>query len=168
MKRRSGEGKRSAGAGGLRRFARDRSGSVTVDFIVSLPILLAILVLTSEYGRTLQMRMTLESAVADAARYLSRAPLVPGGDAFPPEAVAIARNLIVSRVPTPHLAISDPALGEVDGRRTVGISAAAGVESPALGLLAIMAAPEAQADLDLGEVEGLIVTAVETVVHFGR
>ncbi len=150
------------------RFAGSERASVTVDFIISLPILLAILVLTSEYGRTLQMRMTLEAAVADAARYLSRAPLTPGEDAFPPEAVAIAQSLITSRVPTTHLAISAPALGDLGGRRTVGLSAAAGVESPALGLLALMATPEARADLDLGEVEGLVVTARETVLWFGR
>ncbi|MFV0472709.1 MAG: TadE family protein [Pikeienuella sp.] len=152
--------------GAARRFRADRAGAATVDFIVSLPILLAVLVLTSEYGRVLQMRAVLDNAVADAARYLSRAPLDASGAAFPPGVIEIAEELISARINTRHLAISAPAIGEDGEFRTVRVSAAAGVEAPALGLLGLggdhgeASSPE--------EIDGLFVAAAETVRYFGR
>lgn len=155
--------------GAFRRWLADRSASVTVDFIVSVPILLAVLVLTSEYGRVLQARAALDGAVADAARYLSRAPLDETGEAFPPGVVEIADGLIRARLGVRHLAISAPALGRDGDFRTVGLSAAAGVVTPALGLLGLGGGARGTAEgLALGDVEGLIVTSAETVRYFGR
>ncbi len=152
----------------LRRFAEDDRASVSVDFIISIPILLAVLVLTTEYGRMLQMRSSLENAVADAARYLSRVPLAPSGDAFPAQIVETAEGLITARVNTPFLAISAPVVEDSGGVTTVRLSAAAGVPTPALRVLAIFG-PKANADgLPIEDIEGLIVTASETVRHFGR
>lgn len=152
------------------RFAGDRRASVSVDFIVSLPILLAVLVLISEYGRVLQMRNAMDNAVADAARYLSRIELEPGGDSFPPGAADIAKGLIRSRLATDVYAISDPVVFDSNGFRMVGISAAAGVRSPALGLLGFAGPSSRQLEsgLNLREIEGLIVTAEESVRYFGR
>lgn len=154
----------------LRRFGSDSRASVAVDFIISLPILLAVLVLTSEYGRVLQMRNAMDNAVADAARYLSRVELEPDGRAFPPGAVAIARQVIGSRLATDVYAISDPVVVEVNGFPMVGISAAAGVRSPALGLLGFAGPSSRQLEsgLNLRNVEGLVVTASERVRYFGR
>ena len=155
--------------GRLKAFASDRRASVTVDFIVSIPILLGVLVLTSEYGRLLQMRSTLDNAVADATRYLSRVPLDPGGTGFNQNVVDVAEGLITSRVNTPYLAISAPEIGSAGGYTTIRISAAAGVASPALGLLSI-GNPELKsgAGLELRDVQGIVVTASETLRHFGR
>ncbi|QIE57226.1 pilus assembly protein [Pikeienuella piscinae] len=157
----------------LRRFFANRSASVTVDFVISIPILLAVLVLTSEYGRVLQMRATLDNAVADAARYLSRAPLDETGEAFPPSVVSVANQLITSRLNTSYVAISNPVIGaasnEAGGFATVGLSAAAGVASPILGLFSLGGGPRQTADgLALKEIEGLIVTSADTVRYFGR
>lgn len=157
----------------LRRFFVDRSASVTVDFVISIPILLAVLVLTSEYGRVLQMRATLDNAVADAARYLSRAPFDETGAAFPPDVVGIADRLITSRLNTPYVAISAPVIGSANngagGFTTVGLSAAAGVASPILGLFTLGGGPRQTADgLALKDVEGLVVTSTDTVRYFGR
>ncbi len=155
-------------AAGLRRFLAADAASVSVDFVVSIPILLAVLVLTSEYGRVLQMRASLGNAVADAARYLSRVPLDQTGAAFPPEIVAIAEGLVTSRVNTPHLAVSEPVVGAAGGFTTVSISAAAGVTSPALGILTLFG-PKQNADgVNYADIEGLVITASETVRHFGR
>lgn len=153
-----------------RRFASDHRASVSVDFIISLPILLAVLVLVSEYGRVLQMRNTLDNAVADAARYLSRVEMNPDMESFPPAVVEIARGLISSRLSTDIFAISDPVVTEANGFTMVGISAAVGIKAPALGLLRL-GGPGAR-DLDngmaIGEVEGLLVTAENLVRYFGR
>lgn len=159
--------RRRAGAA-LRRFAADERASVSVDFVISIPILLAVLVLTSEYGRVLQMRSTLNNAVADAARYLSRAPLNEAGDAFPEIVVSRAEALITGRIATPYLAIAAPIVNDADGFRTVRLSAAAGITSPALGILALAGGPQTANGLPLNEVEGLVISASETVRHFGR
>jgi len=152
----------------LRRFLADERASVSVDFVISIPILLAVLVLTSEYGRVLQMRSALNNAVADAARYLSRAPLDESGAGFPAAVVSRAEALITRRIGTPHLAISSPVVSESGGFVTVRLSAAAGVTSPALGILALAGSPQTANGLPLGEIEGLVITASETVRHFGR
>lgn len=152
----------------LRRFFGDERASVTVDFVISIPILLAVLVLTTEYGRMLQMRSTLENAVADAARYLSRVPLDASGAAFPAPVVEMAEGLIVSRVNTPYLAIAAPVVGDAGGVTTVRLSAAAGVPTPALGILAIFGSKTNADGLPIEDIEGLVITASETVRHFGR
>lgn len=153
----------------IRRFAKDQSASVSVDFVISIPILLAVLVLTAEYGRVLQMRSTLDNAVADAARYLSRVPLDETGMAFPPASVAIAEGLITSRVNSPDIAISPPEIQEIGGRAAVRMFAAVGVSSPALGILSLIGTERSEdVGPKLSEIEGLVITSADTVRHFGR
>lgn len=152
-----------------RRFAKDQAASVSVDFVISIPILLAVLVLTTEYGRVLQMRSTLDNAVADAARYLSRVPLDETGSFFPPASVAIAEGLITSRVNSSEIAIAPPEIQEIGGRPAVRIFAAVGVNSPALGILSLIGSERSDdAGPGLSEIEGLVITSVDTVRHFGR
>lgn len=160
--------------GGIRRFFRNRRGSVSVDFVVSIPILLGVLVLTSEYGRVLQTRTALDNAVADAVRYLTRVPLT--NDQFPAESVAIAKAMITTRISSPHVVVTDPVVSvvEVDAAgqaktRWVTLLAGVAIESPALAVLNI-GNPEMRTEGGelLAEVEGLAVFANETFQHFGR
>lgn len=63
----------------FRRFLEDNRGSSTVEFVIALPILLAILAFAVQYGNALKVRNNLDIASRDAARYLARAPLNAGG-----------------------------------------------------------------------------------------
>jgi len=58
-----------------RHFLCDKAGSVTVEFVIALPILLMILAFSVQYGNALKVRNNLDVASRDAARYLARAPL---------------------------------------------------------------------------------------------
>lgn len=151
------------------RFFADKRASVSVDFVISMPILLAVLVLTSEYGRVLQMRTALDNAVADANRYLARVPFDETCNCFDTGIVAVAEQLITSRINTRHIAISAPRLEGDDDFRTVQLSAAVGVVSPALSVLSIGSPNLRTSDgLELKDVEGLIITSLDTARHFGR
>jgi len=56
-------------------FARDERGAASVEFVTMTPLLAAILVMAAEYGNALMTREALDSALRDATRILSRAPL---------------------------------------------------------------------------------------------
>ncbi|MEM9011868.1 MAG: TadE/TadG family type IV pilus assembly protein [Pseudomonadota bacterium] len=86
----------SDSAGGVERFKRDKRGAATVEFVIALPVLLAVLVFSTQYGRAMQVRNALDVAVRDAARFLSRAPLA--GDSVPAAFVTEAESLITSRM----------------------------------------------------------------------
>jgi len=58
-----------------RKFFKDSSGSVTVEFVIAMPILLAVLAFAVQYGNALKVRNSLDFSARDAARYLARAPL---------------------------------------------------------------------------------------------
>ena len=59
---------------GLRRFARDPRGSVTVEFVATIPLILAALVFSFEFARALWAYDVMTRDVRGALRYLSRAP----------------------------------------------------------------------------------------------
>jgi Flp pilus assembly protein TadG len=129
---------------GAREFLKDQRASVSVDFVVSIPILpavLAVLVFTSEYGRVLQMRTVLDNAVSDATRDLARAPLNVNGDGYEAEIIVIARRLITSRINSNHINIGSPVITDQTARtssvdyRTVSLSVAVGVVTSALSVL---------------------------------
>lgn len=61
----------------VRAFYADRSGSASVEFIVSLPLLIGVLVLSAEYGRAMLAREALDSATSAAVRLLGRSPADP-------------------------------------------------------------------------------------------
>jgi Flp pilus assembly protein TadG len=164
---------------GARRFLSDARASVSVDFVVSIPILLAVLVFTTEYGRVLQMRTVLDNAVADATRYLARAPLNDEEDGFSTSVIAVAEGLITSRVNTDLVAISAPEIEDQTVQtssadfRIVSLSAAVGVSTPALSILAL-AGPTATITSSTGEVislsdiEGFVLVSSDTARYFGR
>ena len=56
------------------RFARADAGSVTVEFVAALPMLLAALAIMFEFGRGLWYHQVVTKGVRDAARYAARYP----------------------------------------------------------------------------------------------
>lgn len=81
-----------------RQFWRNCRGAVTVEFVVSLPVLVAVLAFSTQYGRMMQARSALDVAVRDAARLISRAPLAEDGSGVPPIFLTHAQNMISNRV----------------------------------------------------------------------
>ena len=81
-----------------RRFLADRAGSVTVEFVIALPILLAILAFSVQYGNALKVRNNLDVASRDAARYLARAPLNAGATDVDVYFKTKARQIVSARV----------------------------------------------------------------------
>ena len=164
---------------GAHAFVKDRRASVSVDFVVSFPILLAVLVFTTEYGRVLQMRTVLDNAVSDATRYLARAPLNEQGTGYSPEILDFAEQMISLRVNSDQINIGTPVIADLTDRtssrdyRTVSLSAAVGVETPALSVLAL-AAVEPRIEKDDGssvrikDVEGFVLVSSNTARYFGR
>ncbi len=63
----------------IRNFARDERAAVTVEFVIALPLLLAMMVFSVQYGNAIRVRNALDSATRDAARYLARTPLNSDG-----------------------------------------------------------------------------------------
>lgn len=87
----------------LHRLLRDERGTASMEFAVMLPLLLAPLILTAEYGQALSERERLDSALADATSMLSQAPAMPGlTEADPPmiytHFIEKARDMIEARL----------------------------------------------------------------------
>lgn len=162
------KGRQNSLAVRLKAWLSDRSGSVSIDFVVSIPILLAVLVLTSEYGRVLQARSTLDNAVSDATRYLARVEFADQtNQTFSSEIITVAEGLIRSRLNSPHIAIGTPVVGNVGGYDVITLSAAVGIETPALQLLGIGSSTIEIDGIPLEDVEGLILSSTDTARHFG-
>lgn len=118
------------------RSLRDERGGLTIDFVISLPLLLAVLAIASQYGRALQARSMLESAVSDSVLYLSQVELTPDGN-FPQQALDAAELIVSYRLSNYPLAFDGPALTEVTGGPSdcflvVSYAAAIGVRAPLL------------------------------------
>lgn len=84
--------------GKARKFWTDTTGSSTVEFVIALPILLAILAFAVQYGNALKIRNNLDMASRDAARYLARAPLNAAGTDVDVFFKNTAQQLVASRV----------------------------------------------------------------------
>ena len=87
----------------LRNFGTDTRGAAGVEFLTTLPLLIGAMVFTAEYGNALRTRMVLNTATADAARFLSRTPLQenvanPGQLLFYPEFVTAANQMLEARL----------------------------------------------------------------------
>lgn len=152
-------------------FARDRRGSNTVEFVISIPILLAVLVLSTEYGKILHQRTVLDSAVADATRYLSRVPydpaFLPTQKRFPTGAVDYANEIIGARVSADNLQIDPPEIRPVGGFDSVYMRATAVVSSPALSVLNI-ARPNTTVVNGRDVSNGITIESAEQFRHFGQ
>lgn len=82
----------------IRKFVGDTRGAITVEFVVTLPILLAALGFAEQYGQAMQTRNSLDVAARDAARLISRAPLDPTGTTVPDVFLCAARGIIQARM----------------------------------------------------------------------
>ena len=91
----------------IRRFGSDTRASVTVEFVIALPVLLAMLAFSVQYGNALKVRNNLDVAARDAARYLARAPLDPTGTAVDQVFIDRARQLIAERVATSKATVAN-------------------------------------------------------------
>ncbi len=166
-------------------FIKDDRASVSVDFVVAIPILLAVLVFTSEYGRVLQMRSVLDNAVSDATRYLARAPRDDDTGVYPPEVIAVAEQIITQRINVEHIAIGAPVSGEVGTSanpdyKTVSLSVSIGVETPAISVISLIAYGEKEPkisgtdpsgnsyEIAYKDIEGFVLTATDKARYFGQ
>lgn len=164
-------------------FVRNDSAAVSVDFVVAIPVLLAVLVFTSEYGRVLQMRSVLDNAVSDATRYLARAPRTNG--VYPADIIAVAEQIIRQRVNVNHIAIGAPSPGSaiasaLNPFETVSLTVSVGVETPAISIIALASygsddpklsgtdAFGADYEIAYRDIEGFILTSTDTARYFGR
>jgi len=133
----------------IRAFAFCESGSAAIEFVTMLPLTVIILIIGAEYGNGLMTREALDSALRDATRIISRAPLkdldsgegtVPG---VYPYFEQTARQIIADRTgrPIEQVTFSVTATEEatnVELRKPLIIietTATIGVEMPLLGYL---------------------------------
>ncbi|MEM1344001.1 MAG: TadE family protein [Pseudomonadota bacterium] len=87
--------------GKFREFTNDTRGMAAVEFVFMLPLSVGILVMSAEYGNGLMTREALDSAVRDATRVLSRAPLKQDSSGDPvlqPYFVDKAKQMIADRI----------------------------------------------------------------------
>ncbi|WP_316016050.1 pilus assembly protein [Roseobacter sp. HKCCA0434] len=91
----------------IRAFRDDAEGSVTVEFVVTLPILLAALGFAAEYGEAMKTRNAMDSAARDAARFISRAPIDESTGTVPDRFLCDARNIITWRLEVPDYSLDD-------------------------------------------------------------
>lgn len=66
----------------FRRFLSDEDGAAAIEFLMTLPLLIGVLLFTAEYGTALRAKMVLNTAAADAARLLARAPIYDDGSSL--------------------------------------------------------------------------------------
>ena len=58
----------------LARLLRQERGSLVVEFVIALPLILAMLILIAEFGRAFWYHQIVTKGVRDGVRFLSRAP----------------------------------------------------------------------------------------------
>lgn len=82
----------------LKNWSKDDLGSSTVEFVIALPILLAMLAFSVQYGNALKVRNNLDIASRDAARYLARSPLDTSGNAVDSYFTTQAQQIVAARI----------------------------------------------------------------------
>lgn len=65
----------------IKKFGRSNSGSMTVEFVATLPMILAALAFIFEFGRAIWAHQVITKGVRDASRFISRAPITAGNEA---------------------------------------------------------------------------------------
>jgi Flp pilus assembly protein TadG len=81
--------------GTIRKALSESSGSMTVEFVATIPVILCALVFAFEFGRALWAYDVVSRDVRAAVRYLSRAPL-PVSNAFVVNAQNVAKTGVTS------------------------------------------------------------------------
>jgi Flp pilus assembly protein TadG len=64
----------------LARLLGEERGSLVVEFVIMLPLILGLLILISEFGRAFWYHQIVTKGVRDGVRYLSRAPVAEFDD----------------------------------------------------------------------------------------
>ncbi len=152
--------RRHAGAGGglrgqMRRWLHETRAAVTVEFVIAVPLLLAVLAFTVQYGYAMQVRNALDVAVRDAARYLSRAPIDPVTGVIHQVFLDRAAALVNER-------IADTATVEVEDIVVTGdfaaIRATASVELPLLSVFVFLTGSDDPARITMIACEGWVIS----------
>jgi len=89
-----------------RKFFTDVAGSTTVEFVIALPVLFAMLAFSVQYGNALKVRNNLDIASRDAARYLARAPLNAAKTDIDAVFKTRAEQIVANRVANTNSSIS--------------------------------------------------------------
>ena len=132
-----------------------------------LPILLAALVISTEYGNVVRSRAVLSTAVSDATRYLSRMPYDEATNSFPSNSVTIAEEIIRERMGGETVNIVGPTTSTQAGFLTVKMTARSLARAPALAVLNIGRADTTLYNgIDLSE--GVPISAEEIARVFRR
>jgi Flp pilus assembly protein TadG len=116
----------------LGRFGAEPDGAVTVEFVIAVPLLLAVLAFAVQYGYAMQVRNALDVAVRDAARYMSRAPIDPATSLVDAGFLTKATELVQTRIgATAQISVDDLRITA----STAAIKATATVSLPLLEVL---------------------------------
>ena len=132
-----------------RKFFKDSSGSVTVEFVIAMPILLAVLAFAVQYGNALKVRNSLDFSARDAARYLARAPLNSAGTDVDQIFKDRARLIIANRVETSKSRITT--FSPVTDSSTASIDVTVDVPFPLLKWIGIFDGAEATMSMSTTE-----------------
>ena len=158
-------------------FRRDESGAATIEYVILLLPLIALVFTSFQIALAYHFALTAQKAVELGARIAAvRDPvhtgMPPENAAAPGARVGDSCALGGCAAPGGPWRCSGSDLGSADcdaaGVTTVRLSAAAGVPTPALGILAIFGSKTNADGLPIEDIEGLVITASETVRHFGR
>ena len=109
-------------SGTFAKFWQDRQASVTVEFVIALPLLLAMLAFAVQYGNALKVRNNLDIASRDAARYLARAPLDNSGSSVDQAFIDTARDIISARLVGSKATVSAFSAGSDETAATVEVT----------------------------------------------
>lgn len=139
----------------VRAFGSDTRGAVTVEFVIAVPLLLAVLAFAVQYGYAMQVRNALDVAVRDAARYMSRAPIDPATSSVSATFLTKAEQLVEERISEAATVVVDDL---VIADNMVGIRATATVELPLLQILGWFAGGDDLSRIDMVSCEGWAVS----------
>ena len=80
--------------------ARETKGATLLELTVLLPVLVVLALGVNEFGRALHHNHIVNKSVRDAARYLSRVPVVCPGGTIDAADATLARNLALTGYPS--------------------------------------------------------------------
>ena len=146
-----------------RRFAADEKGSSTVEFVIALPILLAMLAFAVQYGNALKVRNNLDLASRDAARYLARVPLQETGGSTTVDQVFLdkARSIVADRLGSTTSTITSFVSTTNDTQSTVNVTIE--VPFPLLTWIGLFESAEASLSMTASENWARTGTTIVTV-----
>lgn len=82
------------------RLGRETNGATLLELTILLPVLVVLSLGVNEFGRALHHNHIVNKSVRDAARYLSRVPVLCPGGTIDAADVALARNLALTGYPS--------------------------------------------------------------------